>query len=125
MSLSEGEKKFRVVRAGFAGLVFLSGFSGISCSSSGVESQAKKPAVVATKPTALAQQKLTADLRLKIDEASFWRAVQQGSNVGIITETWDRNKMDCLKPLGDFCIAEASQNFRVGINRPMMDFMFR
>lgn len=65
------------------------------------------------------------NLGLRIDEVEFWRSVRQGPQVTIITETWDRNKMDCLKPLGDFCISEASPNFKIALNKPMLDFMFR
>lgn len=68
---------------------------------------------------------VSTDLGLSINEDGFWQASRQGSQVGIITESRDRNKMDCLKPLGDFCIAEASPNFKVALNKPMLDFMFR
>lgn len=64
-------------------------------------------------------------LGLRIDEDGFWRASRLGPQVGIITESRDRNTMDCLKPLGDFCVAEASPNFKVALNKPMLDFMFR
>ena len=64
------------------------------------------------------------DLGLKIDEARFLQTIRN-RQFGIITETSDRQKMDCLKPLGDFCIAEATPNFKVALNRPMLNFMFQ
>lgn len=76
-------------------------------------------------PTVIEQNYTDTNLGLSIDEAGFFRAVSQGPKFGFITETADKAKMDCLKPIGDFCISENSPSFKVAINQPMTDFMFR
>lgn len=64
------------------------------------------------------------DLGLNIDEAGFWKAVNAGPGLAIITQTEDRNKMDHLRPHGNLWVAEASRSFRVAINQPMADLIF-
>lgn len=71
------------------------------------------------------EQRQELDLELDIDEAGFWRVVNGGHRFGIITQTEDRNKMDHLRPHGNLWVAETSSSFRVAINKPMADFMFK
>lgn len=92
---------------------------GLSCATQPVRSPTNPT------PSPLEQRALEIDLGLNINEEGFWKAVNAGPIFGLITETSDKARMDCLGSLGDFCIAEASPNFKVAINQPIADFMFR
>lgn len=78
------------------------------------------PVVTARDSNTRVEQQQVIDLGLKIDENGFWKAIQQGPRFGSIS----KNTIDCLKPLGDFCISDASANFEISLNRPMLDFVF-
>lgn len=64
-------------------------------------------------------EKRFTDLGLEIDENGFWKAVNSGPSFGVIS----KNIMDCLKPLGDFCVSNRAANFEISLNRPMLDFI--
>ncbi len=65
------------------------------------------------------------DLGLSINEAAFLRVAAQGSRIGTIPQTEDKDKGDLLRSLGDIRVAASSPSFTLAINQPMADFMFR
>src|SRR3989344_4643372 len=103
--------KSKLARAGAGGMMIAFNILGSGC---GNTEQNNRPVLTATPVTENGQK--IPDLGLKIDEARFLQTIRN-RQFGIITETSDRQKMDCLKPLGDFCIAEATPNFKVALNR--------
>lgn len=70
------------------------------------------------------QRSAVADLGLSIDESGFWRAVQS-ARFGVLTETWDKDKLDCPTGAPGICMGEASPSFRMAINASMLDFMLK
>lgn len=120
--ISNKEIGLFIARAGLTSTILASSLLGAACKAS---TQREPIGVVNPTAASTPESQLVPDLGLKIDEAGFWRAVYSGPRFGTITESWDRNRIDCLRPLEDFCIAEESPSFAVGLNRPMVDFMFR
>ncbi|MDO8639072.1 MAG: hypothetical protein Q7R43_05855 [Candidatus Daviesbacteria bacterium] len=105
------EFKERFLRVGAIGAVVL-GTSFLTPSSSEL------------KPSVKAEQQYLIDLGLSIDEKDFLKAAAR-PQFGIITQTQGAAGMDCLKSYGDFCVSEASPNFKVGINKSVADLIMK
>ncbi len=82
------------------------------------------PYVAARDSNVRVERQSVVDLGLKVDEAGFWQAVQS-ARFGILTETWDKEKLDCPTGAPGICMGEASPSFRMGINASMLDFMLK
>jgi len=97
-----------VARAGLAGSLALSSLPAFGCAST-ENNNIQRSHVGTPRPQPQETPRIIPDLRLNLDKNKFWEAVGQPLNFGMITDTPDKNKMNCLKPLGDFCISEATK----------------
>lgn len=123
MPTFDSELRLKIARVGFAGIAFITGLPGIGCN----------PPITDNIPTAKvgtplpkpAERKIIPDLGLTIDESGFWRTVVQGARWGVLPNTAYKDKLGCPSWSPGICVGAYSTNFKVGINGPMADFMFR
>ena len=70
-------------------------------------------------------EKVTPDLEVKLDETGFWKNVKGGARWGLLPNTPDKDKLACPIWAPGICLGEYSSNFKVAVNGPIADFMFR
>lgn len=64
-------------------------------------------------------------LGAEINEADFFRVAAQGARWGLLPNTSDKDKLACPNWSPGICVGSYTSNFKVAINGPMADLMFR